>query len=144
MSVKAQASGIIERPVAEVFHFHAVEHIQNHPRWDPNMQLEDLTDGPMGVGKMIKRINSRSGKPVEGTMEVVEFEPDHAVTMIIHDGPVKVIARATYEAEGKDRTRLTMKIEFPDLDEMDTDMLVSGMQQSIQNINQLLAIENQG
>jgi hypothetical protein len=142
MTVKAQALGIIERPVAEVFHFHAVEHIQNHPRWDPNMQLEDLTDGPMGVGKKIKRINSHSGKPVEGTMEVTEFEPNQAVTMIIHDGPVKLIARATYEAESDDQTLLTMNVEFPDLDEMDTDMLVNAMQRSLRNINQLITSED--
>jgi hypothetical protein len=142
MTVKAQALGLIERPVAEVFHFHAVEHIQNHPRWDPNMQLEDLTDGPMGVGKKIKRINSHSGKPVEGTMEVTEFEPNQAVTMIIHDGPVKLIARATYEAESDDQTLLTMNVEFPDLDEMDTDMLVNAMQRSLRNINQLITSED--
>ena len=96
MSVKAQASGVINHPVGQVFQFHAVEHVQNHPHWDPDIKLEQVTDGPLVVGTMIKRINSRSGKPVEGTMEVVEFEPDQAVTMIIHDGPVKMIARATY------------------------------------------------
>lgn len=74
-------------------------------------------------------------------MEVVEFEPDQAVTMIIHDGPVKMIARATYEAESQNQTRLTMKIEFPDLDELDTEMLVNGMGRSIRNINQLLETE---
>jgi len=142
MSVKAQASGIIDHPVSKVFQFHAVEHVQNHPRWDAHIQLDHLTDGPMGVGKMIKRINSRSGKPVEGTMEVVEFEPDQAVTMLIHDGPVKLIARATYEDESNDRTRLTMKIEFPDLEEMDTELLETAMQGSIRNINQLLTSKN--
>ena len=141
MSVKAQASGIIDHPVSKVFQFHAVEHVRNHPRWDPNIQLEQVTDGPMGVGTMIKRMNSRSGKLVEGTMEVVEFEPDQAVTMLIHDGSVKMIARATYQAVSKDRTRLTMNVEFSDMDEMDTDMLVSAMQRSIQNINQLLKTE---
>lgn len=141
MSVKAQASGIIDQPVSTVFQFHAVEHVQNHPRWDPNIKLDHLTDGPMGVGKKIKRINSRSGQPVEGTMEVTEFEPDKAVTMLIHDGPVKMIARATYEPEGNDKTRLSMKIEFPDMDEMDTEMLVTAMQGSIRNINQLLTFE---
>jgi hypothetical protein len=95
----------------------------------------------MGVGTLIKRINSRNGKPVEGTMEVVEFEPEQAVTMLIHDGPVKLIARATYKAEDDDRTRLTTKIEFPDLDELDTEMLVSAMERSIRNINQLLGTE---
>ena len=141
MSVKAQASGVIDHPVDKVFQFHAVEHVQNHPRWDPDIKLEQVTDGPMGVGTVIKRINARSGNPVEGTMEVVEFEPDQAVKMIIHDGPVKLIARVTYEAEGDERTRLTMNIEFPDLDEMDTDMLVNGMQRSLRNINQLLTSE---
>ena len=141
MSVKAQASGSIEHPVSKVFQFHAVEHVRNHPRWDSNIQLKQVTDGPMGVGTMIKRINSRSGTPVEGTMEVVEFEPDHAVTMIIHDGPVKMIARATYQAESDNKTLLTMNVEFPDLDEMDTDMLVSAMGRSIRNINQLLESE---
>lgn len=141
MPVKAQASGIIEHPAAEVFQFHAVDHVKNHPRWDPTIKLDHLNDGPMRVGKMIKRINSRSGKPVEGTMEVTEFEPNQAVTMLIHDGPVQLIARATYEAEGDNQTRLTMKIEFPDIDEMDTSMLVNGMQGSIRNINQLLKSE---
>jgi hypothetical protein len=141
MPVQAQASGVIEHPLAEVFRFHAVEHVQNHPRWDPDIYLEQMTDGPLGVGTMIKRRNTRSGQPVEGTMEVVEFEPDQAVTMIIHDGPVKFIARATYQAEGEDRTLLTMNLEFPDLEEMDTDMLVSAMQRSIRNIDQLLKSE---
>jgi len=71
----------------------------------------------------------------------VEFEPNQAVTMIIHDGPVKMIARATYEAEGENRTILSMNVEFPDLDEMDTSMIISGMQRSIRNINQLLNSE---
>ena len=141
MSVKAQASGVVERPVAEVFHFQAVGHVRNHPRWDPDIQLEQVTDGPIRVGTMIKRINSRSGTPVEGTMEVTEFDLNHAVTMLIHDGPVKIIARVTYEAEGDDQTLLTMNVEFPNIDEMDTSMLVSAMQRSIQNINQLLKPE---
>lgn len=142
MPVKAQASGVIDRPVTEVFQFHAVDHVKNHPRWDPNMQLEDLTDGPMGVGKKIKRINSHSGQPVEGTMEVTEFVPNKAVTMLIHDGPAMLIARATYEAEGEGKTLLTMNVEIPDLDEMDTDMLVTAMQTSIRNINGLLTAES--
>ena len=143
MPVKAQAWGIIDHPVSTVFQFHAVEHVKNHPRWDPDIKLEQVTDGSMRVGTMIKRVNSRSGKPVEGMMEVVEFELDQAVTMIIHDGPVKLIARATYQAEDDNRTRLTMKIEFPDLDEMETDMLVSAMERSIRNINHLLESEVQ-
>jgi hypothetical protein len=72
MSVKVHVSQVIDRPVADVFHFFAEEHVRNHPRWDPFMRLEQISDGPIGVGTIIKGINSRSGTPVEGTMEVVE------------------------------------------------------------------------
>jgi hypothetical protein len=138
MPVKIKVAGIIDQPVASVFQFHARDHARNHPRWDPDIQLEQVTDGPMGVGTVLKRINSHSGEPVEGRMEVVEFEPDQAVGMIIKDGPTKIIARATYEAESEDRTLLTLNVEFPDLDEMDESRLASLMQRSLRNINQLL------
>jgi hypothetical protein len=141
MSVKAQVSEVIDRPVAEVFCFQAIEHVRNHPRWDPYMQLEQVSDGPIGVGTMIKRINSRSGTPVEGTMEIVEFEPNRAVGMIIHDGPVEMIGRATYEAEGEERTRLTFNIEIPGMDESMGSMMTSAIQKSLQNIKQLIESE---
>lgn len=143
MSVKVRVSQVIDRPVSEVFHFYAHEHVRNHPRWDPNMQLEQVTDGPMGVGTIIKRINSRSGTPVEGTMEVVEFEPNQSVGMVIHDGPVEIRGRATVEAEGRDRTKLTFNLEFPGLDEStDTSMIISGVQTSLRNMKQLIESES--
>jgi len=141
MSVKIQVSEGIDRSVADVFHFHAYEHVRNHPRWDPFMQLEQVSDGPIGVGTIIKRINTRSGTPVEGTMEIVEFEPNRAVGMVIHDGPVEMIGRATYEAESDDRTRLTVNVEIPSMDESMGSMLSSGIQQSLRNIKQLIESE---
>jgi hypothetical protein len=78
-----------------VFRFYALEHGQNHPRRDPNIQLEKLTDGPIGLGTVIKRVNSRRGTPVEGMMEVVEFEPNPTVAMVIHDSPIEIHGRAT-------------------------------------------------
>jgi len=141
MSVKVQASKIIDRPVAEVFHIHAREHVRNHPRWDPFMQLEQVSDGPIGVGTIIKRINSHSGTPVEGTMEVVEFEPNRAVGMVIHDGPVSMVARATYNAESDDRTRLTLIVEFLGMDESMADVLTSEMDKAAQTIKQFIESE---
>lgn len=88
MAVSVQVSEAIDRPAADVFSFYAVDLVSNHPRWDPNMLLEQVTDGPIGVGTIIKRVNSRSGQPVEGTIEVVGFELNNAMTMIIHDGSI--------------------------------------------------------
>ncbi len=41
MSVTIQALQIIDRPVSIVFHFYADEHVRNHPRWDPDIHLEN-------------------------------------------------------------------------------------------------------
>ena len=141
MSVQLQISENIDRPVANVFHFFAEEHVRNHPRWDPFMRLEQVSDAPIGVGTMIKRINSRSGTPVEGTMEVVEFEPNGAIGMITHDGPVEIHGRATFEAVGEDQTILTMHVEIPGMDESMGSMMTSAIEKSLQNIKQLIESE---
>jgi hypothetical protein len=142
MSVKVKVSEVIGRPVSEVFHFYAHEHVRNHPRWDPYMHLEQTSHGPIGVGTIISRINSRSGTPVEGTMEVVEFEPNQSLGMIIHDGPVEIQGRAIFEAKSSDQTTLTLNVEFPDMEEsMDTSLLAGPMQQSLQNIKRLIESE---
>ena len=141
MSVKVQVSIVIDKPVAEVFRIHAYEHVRNHPRWDPFMRLEQVSDRPIGVGTIIKRMNSRSGTPVEGTMEVVEFEPNRVIEMLTHDGPVEIRGRATFEAIGEDRTNLTLNVEIPSMDESMEGMMRGAIQKSLQNIKQLVESE---
>ena len=144
MSVQLQVSEGIDRPVAEVFHFFAEEHVRNHPRWDPFMRLEQISDGPIGVGTIIKRINSRSGTPVEGTMEVVEFEPNRVIGMLTHDGPVEIRGRTTFEAVGDAQTTLTISVEIRGMDESMGDMMSGAIQKSLQNIRQLIESEVNG
>ena len=144
MSVKVHVSQVIDRPVADVFHFFAEEHVRNHPRWDPFMRLEQITDGPIGVGTIINRINSRSGTPVEGTMEVVEFEPNRAIGMLTHDGPVEIRGRTTFEAAGDANTTLTISVEILGMDESMGGMMTGAIQKSLQNIKQLIESEVHG
>jgi len=143
MSVQLQVSQVIDRPVAEVFHFIAYDHVRNHPRWDPDMELEQLSDGPIGVGTIIKRRNSRGGTPVEGTMEVVEFEPNRAMGTVIHDGPVEMHGRMTFEDLSDDQTALTIKVEFPDMDEstVDKSFMTSMVERSARNMKLLIESE---
>lgn len=141
MSLTVQVSKVIDRPVAEVFHFCAHDHVRNHPRWDPDMQLEQVSDGPIGVGTIIRRRHTRSGTPVEGTMEVVEFEPDRAMGMVIHDGLSEIRSRTTFKAESEERTRLTIRAEFADLDESKESWITSLMERSIRNIKHLIESE---
>ena len=142
MSGHIQVSQVIDRPVADVFRFCAREHVRNHPRWDPDIELQQTSDDPIGVGTVIRRRNSRSGTPVEGTMEVVEFEPNRALGMIIHDGPAEMRGRATFEAAGDNRTVITTEIELPGMDEsMDKSFLTSRLERSGRNMKQLMESE---
>jgi uncharacterized protein YndB with AHSA1/START domain len=145
MSVQFEISQVIDRPVAKVFHFYAHEHVRNHPRWDPDMELEQISDGPIGVGAVIRRRNSRYGTPVEGTMEVVEFEPDRAFAVVIHDGPVEIRGRATFEPIGDNRTTMTTIVELPGADEsMDRSFLASRLERSARNQKELMESEIEG
>ncbi len=142
MSVRVEVSAIVGRPISDTFRIFAIEHVRNHPRWDPYMQLEQLSDGPIALGTTIKRINSRSGEPVEGTMQVVEFEHNKTLGMVIQDGPVVMNSRATFEAQGEDRTKLTLQIELLGMEErMDTSQLDDQMKQALANIRQFIETE---
>jgi hypothetical protein len=111
--MQLDASEVIDRPPADVFRFYAIHHVQNHPRWDPDMELEQLTEGPIGVGTVIRRRHTHYGEPIEGTMEVVEYEPDRAFGVVIDDGAVKIHGRMWLEASGESGTRLTIGVEIP-------------------------------
>jgi hypothetical protein len=141
MAVKVQVSEEIERPVPVVFRFYADEHVRNHPRWDPNIELWLDQDSPIGVGPIIRRRNRRSGTPVEGTMEVVEFERDNAIGALMHDGPLEIRGRATFEERGPGLTKLILTADIPDMDDSMQGPLTEAMRQSLRNMKQLIEAE---
>ena len=144
MSLMIEVSEVVDRPVSEVFRFYAQEHVRNHPRWDPDMQLEQISDGPIGFGTIIRRRNTHSGTPVEGTMEVVEFEPNRALGVVIREGPSETRGRVTFEAESRERTKITSSAEFPDLDESMESLITRLVERSARNIKRLIETEVQG
>lgn len=125
MALHVEYSHVIDRPVDQVFHFMVVEHVKNHPRWDADIELWLDSDHPIGVGTIIHRRNSRSGTPVEGTMEVTEYEPNRKFTTIIHDGPAKMIGGLIFDPVSDNQTKVTTVIDLPDMDDsMDTSFLM--------------------
>jgi len=142
MPVTLQVTQIIDKPIAKVFHFYAHDHVQNHPRWDPDIELSLDSDEPIQVGTIIQRRNSRSGTPVEGTMEVVEYELDQSFGVIIHDGPIEMRGRALFDAVNDHQTKITTTVELPSMDEnMDTGFLTRRMERSSQRMKQLMETE---
>ncbi len=142
MALQFDSTQVIDRPIDRVFHFYAVEHVRNHPRWDPDIELWLDSDAPIGVGTIIHRRNSRSGKPVEGTMEVVEFEPNRVVAMVIYDGSAQMRGRTTFDPINSSQTKITTIIDIPWMDEnADKTFLNSRLQRSAQNMKQLMESE---
>ncbi|MDQ0618351.1 SRPBCC family protein [Arthrobacter globiformis] len=115
--MKIEVSVVIDRPPAVVFEFYVVNHVRNHPRWDPNIQLTQLTEGPVRVGTRIERRHTRAGTPIEGIMEVVELDPGKSMKAVIvdqtPDGPLEVHGRVSFEAVDGDRTKLTLELDMP-------------------------------
>lgn len=142
MTVELTVSNVIDRAVEEVFRFYAYDHIRNHPRWDPDIQLSATSDDPIGLGTVIHRVNRRSGASVEGTMEVVEFEPNHSFGLLIHDGPIEMRGRAVFEPIGVAKTKMTTIVTIPGMDDStDTTFLVSRLERSGQTMKELIEAE---
>jgi uncharacterized protein YndB with AHSA1/START domain len=142
MTLQFESSQVIDRPIEKVFHFYAVEHVRNHPRWDSDIELWLDSDAPIGVGTIIRRRNKRSGTPVEGTMEVVEFEPNRVFTAVIHDGPAEMHGRTTFDAISENQTKITTIIDIPGMDEnTDKTFLNNRLERSAQVRKQLMESE---
>jgi hypothetical protein len=131
----------IDRSAATVWDFYAVHHVQNHPRWDPDMALEQVTSGPIGVGTVIRRRYVRFGVLVEGTMDIVEFDPPRAFGAEIHDGQTEMTGRATLTAEGPNRTRLTTHVDIYGADPSMAEKLTPLVQRSYDTIKRLIESE---
>lgn len=114
--MRIEASVTIERPVSVVWDFYAVRQIENHPRWDPSIELEATADGPIGVGTVIERRANRFGRVTDGTMEVTAFEPETVMRVRTQDGPVTTDGWALFDAIGEHETRLTIGGEIPGID----------------------------
>ena len=141
MAVKVGLSEEIERPVEVVFRWYADDHVRNHPRWDPNVELWLDSDAPIGLGTIIRRRNSRSGTPVEGTMEVVEYQPNQVMGILTRDGPIEIRGQATFESLGPVLTKLTLSADIPGLDESMQTPMTENVKGSLRKIKELIEAE---
>jgi uncharacterized protein YndB with AHSA1/START domain len=136
-----EASTTIDRPLADVWEFYAVNHVENHPRWDETIELEATSDGPIGVGTVIKRRVNRFGNVTEGTMEVIEFEPERVMRVRTQDGPMTIDGFASFRALGDEKTEITIGGEIPGIDEAMADQIRTMMGGSVSNIKALVESE---
>lgn len=139
--MELEVSTVVGRPVATVWDFYAVHHVENHPRWDPDLELENTTHGPVGVGTVIRRRSTRFETPTVGTMEVTEFEPEKAMRVRTRDGSMTINGWATFTEIGELETKLTIGGEFPGMDNSMADTIRPLMERSAATIKRLLESE---
>jgi hypothetical protein len=139
--MKVESSTVIQRPVGTVWDFYAVNHVQNHPRWDPTIELQATSDEPIGRGSVLKRRVTRFGRTTEGTMEVVEFEPEKLMRVETHDGPMAIHGWARFETIGPQETRLTIGGEIPGIDDSVAAQVRTMMDRSTANIKSFVESE---
>ncbi len=105
--VKFETSLHINRPVAEVFEY------MNDPtkmlEWNTTLEEAVPSETPVKVGTRIRTRIRALGRKIEGTTEVVEFEPNKRVVLKI-DGPFSWKAIYTYRTEDGG-TRLVIAAE---------------------------------
>lgn len=128
----------VDRPVRDAWRWYAVDHVRNHPRWDPELELEHTAGGPIGLGSRIRRRNRHFGQPIDGEMEIVEWEPERVMGAQIHDANLDTIGRATFEAIGPSRTQITLDADFPGMDQAAEDVIRPRMERTARKIRELM------
>lgn len=140
--MKIEASIEIDRPIADVWRWYAVDHVRNHPRWNPDLELEQISDGPIGIGTKIRRRNTMGETPVDGEMEVTEFEPHRAMGGVVREGHTETLGRATFDERGPERTLLTISADAQGLDDPEKARFIkSMMERSVANMKVMMEAE---
>lgn len=140
MTVRVEVSEAIDRPAAQVFKFYANEHVRNHPRWDPDVELEQVSDGPIGLGLLSAGATSAAAPSSRARWKRLSSNPIGRLELPSMMVPSKCLA--IFEAASHDRTTLTISIELPRMDSsMDTSLLTGRMERSVRNIKHLIESE---
>ena len=104
-----EAAVTIDRPIADVFRFVAVDHCKNHPTWDPNVvRIEPPVEGAMELGSRLTIVRNTMGREESRVFEVTQWEePAHmAITTRSRDFDLSLVSDC--EALGAARTHLTL------------------------------------
>jgi hypothetical protein len=136
--VKITVTTTVDRPVADAWRWYAVDHIRNHPRWDPEMELEQISAGPLGIGTRIRRRNRHFDHPIDGEMVIVEWEPERVMGVQIHDANLETTGRVAFQALGPASTRLTIEADFPAMDDTTAERIRPRMERTARRIRELM------
>jgi hypothetical protein len=108
-----QVERVIARPPRDVFDFVATDHFGNHPKWDPDVvEMTQTSPGPMRVGTTARVVRRQGRRTVDGTVTVMEFEPNGKAAWDVEFGSFRLRQTVTLLPEDRGTaTRLQLSIE---------------------------------
>jgi uncharacterized protein YndB with AHSA1/START domain len=108
--IRAEQSGIIDRPIEEVFAF--IGDQTNTPQWQAGLvEVRRTTEGPIGVGTKHTFVRTFMRRRLEADNEYVAYEPNKLITFKTTTGPVRLLASYLFEAVAGG-TRVTSRVEM--------------------------------
>ena len=108
--IRVEKSGVIERPVEEVFAYIADQ--TNAPAWQSGLvEVRRTTEGPIGVGTKHTLARMFMGRRMEADNEYVAYEPNRRIAFKVTSGPMRAEASYLFEAVAEG-TRVTSTIEM--------------------------------
>ncbi|ADJ29764.1 SRPBCC family protein [Nitrosococcus watsonii] len=113
--ISAQSSIVIARPIDDVFQFISVDFFSNYPKWSPEViELEQLSDGPVGEGTLGRQVRKDQGRRTESTFRVTRFEPNRCFCC---EGTAQTPFRVIYDfASLEQTTRISFTFELLKID----------------------------
>lgn len=110
MTVRAESSISVRRPVPEVFAY--VSDIRKWPSWQGDIvEAWQTSDGPIAIGTTAKLDIHFLGRRIEADVEVTEYEPERLFAVRTRSAPVAFTARLACEPEDAG-TRVTYRGVF--------------------------------
>ena len=108
MSVDVEVETIIDLPPEQVAAF--ASDPGNAPRWYANIKsITWQTSPPVDVGSRMDFVAQFLGRRLTYTYEVAELEPGRRLVMRIANGPFPMETTYTWEPEGDNATRMTLR-----------------------------------
>ncbi len=138
--MRTQQQTTIERPVEVVWEFIGVHHTENHPRWDPTLELWNDSGRPITAGTVLRRRTTRFGRTVDGTQEITEFTPMQALRTHTTDGDTEFDGFMEVRPDG-DSTVLTIGLEADWLEPEMAATFSEMMKGSVDGIKRLIESE---
>src|ERR1700681_3297102 len=103
---KFEESGVINRPVDQVFAF--VSDLENDPPWTSVAEMHRSSKGPIGVGTTFRQRARILGVRLDLFLEVVGYEMNHSITLKTISGVLSFEGTRIVETVDGAATRVTM------------------------------------